>query len=217
MSQRIPIEARLLAANVAINNAIGDAGIQEVLTLFGYNQTKLNAGLALLAQAEAEVNRHKVEYGEQYEASQTLAATWEAAKAPYARTLAVARVAFKGNPKADAALMLKGDRRNSLSGWLEQAEALYGNLTSQPDLLEDLSGFGYDLPKVAAEYDLVQAVKEANLAQEAEKGDAQQATKDRDAAIDALDDWMADFKQIAIAALSDAPQQLEKLGFGAVA
>jgi hypothetical protein len=211
------IEQRLLAADVAINNALNNATIRDALALFGYNEAKLAAGQNLLATAQAEVNRQKVEYGEQYEASQTLAAAWDAAKAPYTRTLAVARVAFKGNAKADAALMLNGRRKETLSGWLEQAEALYGNLTSQPGLLEDLSSFGYDLPKVTTEYDLVQAVREANLAQEAEKGDAQQSTKTRDAAMDALDDWLADFKQIAIAALSDAPQQLEKLGFGAVA
>ncbi len=210
------LEERLLAASVAINNALADADIQDTLALFGYDQAKLNAGLALLAQAEAEVNRQKVEYGEQYQASQTLETAWEAANGPYSRTLAVARVAFKGNPQADAALMLSGIRKQSLSGWLEQAGALYGNLLAQPELLAGLSGFGYDLAKVTTEYDLVQAVREANLAQEAEKGDAQQSTKDRDAAMRALDRWLADFKQIAMAALVARPQQLEKLGFGAV-
>ncbi|NEP46299.1 MAG: hypothetical protein F6K35_46720, partial [Okeania sp. SIO2H7] len=51
-----------------------------------------------------------------------------------------------------------------------------------------------------------------NAAQEKEKGEAQQATKTRDEALDALDDWLGDFLAIAEVALADKPQLLEALG-----
>ena len=44
------------------------------------------------------------------------------------------------------------------------------------------------------------------------EGEAQQATKDRVAAMDALDEWMSDFVAIACIALEEIPQFLEKLG-----
>jgi len=59
---------------------------------------------------------------------------------------------------------------------------------------------------------LVQAVAEANAVQEKEKGEAQEATKLRDAALDDLDQWMSDFIAIARLALEERPQYLEKLG-----
>lgn len=211
------IDERLLAAQVAIDSALSDADLAAALGAFGYDQAKLNTGKALYTEAVTRVNKQKIEYGEQFEASAAVTAAWEQADAAYTRTLKVARVAFKDNVKAQAALMLGGVRKQSLSGWIEQATAFYDNLLGNADLLAAMAAFGYDQGKIAAEQALVQAVATANVRQETEKGEAQEATKLRDAAIDALDEWMSDFKAIATAALEEHPQWLEKLGFGPVA
>jgi hypothetical protein len=47
-------------------------------------------------------------------------------------------------------------------------------------------------------------------------GEAQEATRLRDARLDELDEWMSDFKVVAQVALKENDQWLEKLGFGAV-
>jgi hypothetical protein len=46
--------------------------------------------------------------------------------------------------------------------------------------------------------------------------EAQRATQARDAAIEALDDWLADFRAVARLALEDDPQLLEALQLGAI-
>jgi hypothetical protein len=213
---RMSIDERLLAAQVAIDNALGDAGIQAALDAFGYDAARLGAGRALYEDALALVNAQKAEYGDQYEASAAVRAAWDAADAAYMRTLKVARVALQDDPKARAALMLGGDRKQSLSGWMDQATAFYTNLLGDGDLMAAMAGFGFDAAKLEAEQALVEAVVEANLVQEREKGEAQDATKQRDASLDAMDAWMSDFKAIARVALEGNAQWLEKLGFGAV-
>jgi len=55
-----------------------------------------------------------------------------------------------------------------------------------------------------------------NNVQEQEKGEAQEATQQRNAAIEALDEWLSDFKVVARIALEDTPQLLEALNLGAV-
>ena len=217
MSPRLTIEEHLLAAQVAINNALNQADILASLSLFGYDEAKLNAGKTLLTEAETLVNQQRVEYGEQYQASQAYSAARSAADKAYKRVLKVARVALKGNEQAATALMLNGRRKKTFSGWREQANALYTNLLNRPDLLAEMTTYGYDQPKLEAEQALVAAAEGTNLTHEAEKGDAQAATKARDAALDALDEWLDDFREIAEVALEDDPQQLEALGFGAVA
>ncbi len=53
--------------------------------------------------------------------------------------------------------------------------------------------------------------------QEKEKSEAQKATKARDAALDALEEWYTEFRELAQIALEDDSQQLEALGMGSVA
>ena len=210
------IDERLLAAQVAIDNALGDADVLAALNVFGYDEARLNAGKGLYEEALALVNQQKAEYGDQFEATAVVQAAWEEGDAAYMRALKVARVALKGNQKARAALMLGGARKQSLSGWLEQVAAFYTNLLGDADLMAEMGNFGYDQARLEAEQALIQAVLDANLVQEKEKGEAQEATQQRDAKLDEMDEWMADFKVIALVALEENPQWLEKLGFGAV-
>ena len=53
------------------------------------------------------------------------------------------------------------------------------------------------------------------MSQEAAKGAAQQATREQDAALHALDAWRAQYIKIARVALRYKPQLLEKIGVAA--
>lgn len=206
------IEERLLAAQVATGNALADPDILNALTAFGYDTARITAGKNLTDEVADLIARQKKEYGEQYQASAQVQEAWDRADRAYMKTLKIARIALRDNVMAQNALGLTGHRKNSLSGWLEQAERFYRNLLSDETLLTAMAEFGYTAEKLQAEQELVEAVHSANLIQEKEKGEAQDATEKRDARADELDRWMADFKQVARIALEDNPQWLEKLG-----
>ena len=210
------IAARLMAAQVAIDAVLADASVQTVLSSYGYNAAAMTAARALYEQAQELTAVQKTEYGEQHEATENLNKAWETANAAYMRSLQLARVVLKKNAKAQTALGLTGDRKRSLTGWADDAELLYRGLLRNPDLLAQLSKFGYDTAAVEAELALVQAVRVANVAQETEKGEAQDATKARDAVLDELDEWLSDFKAVSQIALANMGQKLEGLGFGPV-
>ena len=55
-----------------------------------------------------------------------------------------------------------------------------------------------------------------NSSQEREKGETQSATQDRNATIEALDEWLDEFKEVARIALDETPQLLEALNLGAI-
>lgn len=211
------IDSQLFAAQLAINNALNDPDILADLNRFGYDKAKINAGKALLEKAKRLVDQQKVRYGEQYAAGETLAQAHQSANEAYGITFKVAKVAFKDNVNAQNALELGGRRKRSLVGWLGQAQIFYNNLLAYSDLLVRMANFGYDRTKLESERGLVEQVAHLNEQQEAEKGEAQEATKQRDAALDALDEWVTDFKAIAEVALIASPQRMEKLGLRVMA
>lgn len=206
------MDERLLAAQLAVENALNDVEILAELSLFGYDEAKLTVGRTLCQEAQTLVNQQKVEYGEQYEATEELKAAREEANKAYMRTLKVARIALRGNTKARTALLLGGARKKSLSGWLKQAQTFYANLLADANLVTQMGNFGYDQAKLAAEQALVQAVVSLDQVQQKEIGEAREATKLRDAKLDEMDSWMVDLIDIARIALEDNPEKLAKLG-----
>ncbi|MGB4871842.1 MAG: hypothetical protein WBP47_17430 [Candidatus Promineifilaceae bacterium] len=207
------IDQRLLEAQQAIDASLNNPAILQAVTLMGYDQARLQAARALYDEVMALVAAQQREYGEQYEASAALQAAWDAADLAYKRTLKLCRIAFRDQTKAQNTLGLYGSRKKSLSGWIEQATTFYINLLGTADLMAALSPYGYDQTKLEAEAALAQAVVQARAEQNKERGEAQEATQLRDAKLDELDRWLADYKAIAEVALAASPQQLEQLGW----
>ena len=213
MTSTPSIDERLLAAQVATGNALSDPDILTALTAYGYDAARITIGKNLTDDVSDLNTKQKKEYGEQYEATETLRTAWNIADKAYMKTLKIARIALRDNVMAQNALGLNGIRKKSISGWLEQAGRFYQNLLADSGMIDELTNFGYTTEKLQAENVLIDAVRDANMAQEKEKGEARDATEKRDAKLDEMDRWMSDFKQIALIALEDNPQWLDKLGF----
>ena len=214
-NQNYSIDQRLLNAQVAIDNSINAPEILAVVTLYGYDLARLQAALALYHEVMDLVAAQKREYGDQYEATAVMRAAWETADLAYKLTLKLARLVFKNDADARGALLLSGSRKLTIGGWIEQVTVFYKNLLEDPALIAAMTAYNYDEAKLQAEADLVQVVVDANAVQEREKGQAVAATELRDAKIDELDEWLADYKVVAQVAFDDAPQMLKQLGFGA--
>ncbi len=79
------------------------------------------------------------------------------------------------------------------------------------------TGYGVAKPNfkelLKAEAAVVEELVAANEMQEHKRGGAQEATKQRDAKLDELDQWLATYKVVTEVALSDTPQMLEQLGW----
>ena len=152
------------------------------------------------------------EYGDQFEATGDLKKKWENADAEYIRFVKVARIALKSDHALYQKLDLDGPRKRTLSGWLAQAKQFYINALADPIVLEKMAAYGMTQAKFEAGKTLLEETETANAAQEKEKGEAQQATLERDKAVDNLEEWLSDFIAIARIALEEKPQLLEKLG-----
>jgi hypothetical protein len=206
------IDGLLNSARVAINNALSSPKIQSYLSVYGYSPEKIQQGNALYDAALAAQQQQRVEYGEQIAATATLNQVWETASKSYIKFVKIARIAFKDDAGIATQLGLNGSRKDSLSGWLAQAQQFYGNLLNNSELVTKLNEYGITLEKLQAGFTEILAVEAANLAKTKEKGNAQNATQTRDLAIDALSSWLSDYVAIARIALEEESQLLESLG-----
>ncbi len=206
------IAGKLLFSQNAISNAKNVASIKEALAIFGYDDTKINEGASLLSTAEQLQNKQLKEYGEQFAATDELNLAKATANKQYMVHLKLARIVFKQNREAQESLILTGDRKTSISGWLKQAKTFYSNAIGNLKFVESLQRFGVTAEKLQEAQSQVLAVESKLAAQLTEKGEAQQATVNRDQALDELQEWMGEFKTIARIALESDSQLLEVLG-----
>lgn len=206
------INSLLNSAQVAIDNALNNSEIQTYLSEYNYTPERIQAGKTLYETALAAQQKQQAEYGEQLSATETVNQAWSKAQKSYMRLIKLARVIFKNNPGIATQLGLNGQRKRSLSGWLLQAQQFYTNALNSAEVLNGFAEYGITEDKLKAAQTETLAVEAANAAQEQEKGEAQDATQQRDQAIDLLDDWLSDFIAIARIALEDRPQLLEVLG-----
>jgi hypothetical protein len=205
-------ERLLNDARVMINNALTDPFIQNCLMEYGYTSDRIQAGKVLYEIALTALQKQQAIYGEQISATAALNQDWDKAKASYMRLVKITRVAFKGDVGTATRLGITGKRKDSLAGWLLQAQQFYTNALISPDLLTTLAKYGVTSAKLEAAQAEMYAVEVANQRQEKEKGEAQDATQARKAAIASLNKWLSDFVAIARIALEERPQLLESLG-----
>lgn len=206
------IDGALLFAQNAIANAINQPALKQLLDAYGYTEAKLREGEALYnAAREAQIIQKK-EYGEQYEATAELELAKANADKEYMRHLKIARIALGNAPGPANSMKLSGNRLRTLSGWIGQAKAFYANALTDQKVLDALAQFNLTRDKLETGQVLVLDCEAKYNQQLKEKGEAQTATKTRDAAFEALDKWMSAFTGISRIALEENPQYLEMLG-----
>jgi len=207
------IAERLNAAQIAINNAVADPEIAEAVAEFGYKPEKMHVGKQLLEAAVTAVNKQKVETGCLRMATVSLQKAVTSARDAYQ---ALAKVARASLSKAQlTSLGLNRRAPKAIAAFLSAGYSLFDNALAVPEVLEELTEYGYDAARLEKGRSMIAALDRANQVKEAAKGDAQQSTQVQKVALSDLYKWYAQFIKIARVALRDKKQLLEKLGIPA--
>jgi hypothetical protein len=203
-------------ATVLLTNAQEHADIAAALEAYGYDAATLAEGQALLDTARDLYDAQIREYGEQHAATQAFVDASEAADKVYGDHRRLAKLAFKSDAQRQTDLHLNEHKPRAFNPWYQQARHFYTALLADSEAQTALARFNVTADDLSAAQAQVEGVASLNNAQEQEKGEAQAATQERDAAIEALDDWLADFRVVARIALEDDPQLMEALHMGVI-
>ena len=210
------IDEYLTRTGVAIGNAREVPAILAALEVYGYDDAVLRQGQDLLDAASALHSAQRKEYAEQYGATAAFNEGQAKADRLYTQHRKIAGIAFKNDLTRMGTFELDQAKKKSYSGWLTQARHFYTNLLADADAIAALGRFRITQEQLEEGYALVEQTEALVKAQKKETSEAQKATKDRDAALDELHEWMSEFKAIAKIALADDAQLLEALQFGAI-
>ena len=209
----IAINALLTEGELFVQNAQDDGPIEEAFAGIGRGADYFAKGEHLLKRAQDLHEKQQAEYGDKYAATETLGDERREAKNLYMRHLKFARIALAGDTEARSALGLGGDRERDLEDWMGQARTFYNNIATDERLQEALEAeVGLSREDVERAQEEVEDVARAFEAKMSEKGEAEESTKERNAAFDILEDWVNEGQALARVLMEERPQQLEKLG-----
>ena len=203
-------------AATVLANSQEHSEIAAALDAFGYDAIVLQEGQALLDTARNLYDAQIKEYGEQHAATQAFVEASRQADKAYAAHRRLAKIAFKNDVQRKTDLHLNDRKPQAFKPWYEQARHFYTALLADTEAQTQLARYKITLEALQEAQAQVEQTLNLNNVQEQEKGEAQEATQQRNASIEALDEWLSDFRVVARIALEDTPQLLEALNLRTV-
>jgi hypothetical protein len=203
------IEEQLEEARLAVEGALANPAILRRLEHFGYSQKEIKEGRVLINKVELLSTEQDDGQGTQKDATKQLYAARKELHTIYVRHLSFTRLALPEKNKLWDVLKLHGSRKERFAGWIKQVKAFYNNIHRVQPVLEQ---HGITAEEIAQAKTMVAAIGSFRVQQKGGKRDKQKATKQRQAALKALQVWMHDFLYIARHALKDDKEQMEALG-----
>jgi len=203
-------------AAIILTNAQANPDIAAALDALGYDAAAIQAGQNLLTTAQTLYDAQIKEYGEQHAATQAFLEAFSQADKSYTTIRRLAAVVFKGDAQHQTDLRLSERKPQVFNPWYQQARHFYATLLADAAAQTQLARYKITPASLQAAQSQAEQAMALNSVQEQEKGEAQNTTQHRDEAIEALDDWLSDFKTVAKIALEDTPQLLEALNLGAI-
>lgn len=193
-------------AFVAIRNAMNNPRLQVPLQRYGYDDARLQEGLARHTAVKQLTQQRKQATQTERETAALYQSSKEQLVELFQMHREIARIAYKREAQYTDHLKLTGARQTVIVDLLAQAEDFYANVPVP--MMEKYRVPRKELNEVAR---LVTKVAELQALQRDTQSQVQSLTQTRLQALEALQAWMRRFMTVAKVALEEQPQQLEAL------
>ncbi|ATA94147.1 MULTISPECIES: hypothetical protein [Capnocytophaga] len=193
-------------------NLSKEGDLKTELAEYGYDDAKIAEGKALYDEARKTFDANIKETREETSASLAFQEKYQNVQKKYSTHRKKARIVFEDNEEALRQLKLKGSAARAIAAAMEEMRAFYQLLDTTPNLLTPLKQLKINEEDVKNQLQELPEVEKAYATYLQEKGESQQATRDKNKAFETLDKWVSKFHKVAKIALEDRPQLLEALG-----
>ncbi|MBK3518576.1 hypothetical protein [Carboxylicivirga marina] len=199
-------------SRTAITNAETNPAIKAALAEYGMGDEQLAVGRQTYNASQGIWDKNFKEDTESSEASLTYSTTYNELQAVFKVHRDKALIFFKHKPEVLVKLGVKGRFPRKYNDFFDKVRLFYTAVKADATLQTEMD----KIKLTAAQVDECLALLEELLAKrshfDTELAESQDMTKNKNAALLALKEWMDDFYAIAKVALYDQPQLLEALG-----
>ena len=212
-TKRTLSEAEVLEQyRVSFENVEKQSEIATIMAEFGYDETLLTEGKTLLTKTRAAFDFNKKEDDETSEAYKNFTTLKDNLATTYTLHRKKAKVIFRKESTTLNKLSLSGSLPTAYIKWLETVKKFYAVASADSDIQSKLVRLKITTEELNGTIELITNLELARAEYLREKGESQDATKQKDKAFGEIDDWMSEFYAVAKIALEDNPQLLESLG-----
>jgi hypothetical protein len=196
---------------IALENAVQNSRISQALGELGYDDQLLAEGRSLWEETKNLFLEKMEKATGKSDAYAHFAGKWEEFDELYSMHRKKAKVKFRKDPEVLEKLHIDRVSPRSYERWIKDVEVFYLTLKENEDLRSRLSVLKVTDEELARAAQLLEELLEKRRIFVDEKGEAQDATANKDLLFDRLDDWMSEFYATARIALEDNPELLESL------
>jgi hypothetical protein len=197
---------------VALENAENQTEIATIMAELGYDSAVIAEGKTLLSETRAAYDLNKTEDDETSAAYADFSSKKEQLDDTFTLHRKKAKVIFRNDSLTADKLAISGAMPRTYIKWLEAAKKFYSVAAADTDIQSKLARLKISTDDLAAANKAISELETARAEYLKEKGESQDATKDKDSAFAKMDDWMSEFYAVARIGLEDNPQLLEALG-----
>ena len=197
---------------VALNNTENQPEIANAMAEKGYDASVISQGKDLLAKARQLFDANRIEDNETSAAYSNFAHAKDALEATYGVHRKLAKVVFKNDGVTLERLGILGRIPRPYTSWMEKVKTFYSEVVADSALQSQLSRLNISIDEINTGESQIAVLETARENYLREKGESQEATKAKDGALEAIEDWMSDFYRVAKVALVNKSQLLESIG-----
>jgi predicted nucleic acid-binding Zn-ribbon protein len=213
MGKNKSINGMMEAFRILIWNASEDEIIKVRLEPFQYNQQRMDALKVLFNDTLGLIDKRKKEKGDWQIASESFNKAKQSVTSEFRKIRNKLKFYYSSTSAVAQTLELYRDNISKYADFVVAAKYFYSKLLLSDEAIDKLIPFGYSREIIAAQADEVNGLDRLKEARERESGDAQYATKERNAKMDELEDACNELTRLAkLVFEDDEAQYLEKLG-----
>jgi len=213
MVQKANFDSKMLEMRQAIKESLKSQEIMDLVKQYGYTKDRLEGFDADYEEIYELDQKQKKETGIQLESSKKLDDLYIVFEESYMDFIKVSRAIFKDKDSAYISLGLRGERKKSMSGIINQAKTFYTAALKDNEILNMFIAKGISKENLEEGYKHLNDLLDEYYFHNKEMEDKKVLTKKRDEKFDTLVEEMNEYKIFALFALKGRQDLKNKLGW----